>query len=435
LFVKEVSERSKSLQKAAKKEAPMKKMLIFTMLAMILGASLPIIAQRRGQKGRTTRKKKKPTPKKPVTKKEPIVIAPTPAIVKPTKEAMLKEIDNLMHLAQSGEVGLLKKAYEKYKKMREAYGQEEAYKLVKGKDKPIHAAALGDHPEVIEYILSVGESLAASPEYVPNPLIAKGVKNRTPLHVAALHDELRAVQGIVSIAGGGSPAPQNEKLRQAIYYVVNIKDEDGNTPIHLSSSIPGGRGHKRINIFLAEHGADLSAKNNKNQDPLDIARANNNWGTYWELKKRKVPWIGKLAGLTGTALTKAGEIAKKEGEKQLEKAWEKTKEVAKKKWDEMQEKKKVPPAPPIEDLEKKKEPVKKEIEEPGEIPAPPPIEDLEKKREPKKPREKVTPKPMPEEKPDWRKELEEKIKERRKQMEGVEETAKETMPEAEWGDM
>ena len=45
---------------------------------------------------------------------------------------------------------------------------------------------------------------------------------------------------------------------------VNVKDEDGETPLFCASN----NGHKEIVKLLLEHGADVNAKNNYGNSPL-----------------------------------------------------------------------------------------------------------------------------------------------------------------------
>lgn len=48
---------------------------------------------------------------------------------------------------------------------------------------------------------------------------------------------------------------------------INIKDNDGNTPLHYAAK----RGFMGIIRLLVENGADINAKNNDGQTPNDIS--------------------------------------------------------------------------------------------------------------------------------------------------------------------
>jgi ankyrin repeat protein len=139
---------------------------------------------------------------------------------------------------------------------------------------PLHAAALGGHKEVAEFLLSKGVSVSAD---APIP------SGTTPLHCAALAGSADVAELLI---GKGAEIDAKNKIGMTPLHFaasigesetarllvaqgadVNAKREDGWTPL-LSAAYYG---HKDLVLLLLDHGADMNAQMANGAMPSDLA--------------------------------------------------------------------------------------------------------------------------------------------------------------------
>ncbi|NPB02970.1 MAG: ankyrin repeat domain-containing protein [Thermotogae bacterium] len=108
----------------------------------------------------------------------------------------------------------------------------------KSGETPLHVAALNGNLKAVIYLLEMGVS--------PNDRDKRG---RTPLHLAAIREHYDVVKALVD--AGADP---------------NAQDEDGNTPLHYAAVV----GSLKIVKFLLERGADPSLRNLGGMTPCDL---------------------------------------------------------------------------------------------------------------------------------------------------------------------
>ena len=150
---------------------------------------------------------------------------------------------------------------------------------------PLHHAATQDHKKIAELLIAKGADVNA--KFTKGPL-----QGWTPLDFATLSaagnnkeiaDLLRKHGGkhgtIYVAAQGGDIEAVKEFLASGTD--VNVKDEDGDTPLLEAS----GGGHKEVVELLIAAGADVNAKNEVGRRPLDGAIARSHPETADLLRK------------------------------------------------------------------------------------------------------------------------------------------------------
>ena len=105
----------------------------------------------------------------------------------------------------------------------------------------LHMAAARGFLEICEIILSVGE---------PTVLNLRTSMNRTPLHLATIHNHLKIVTLLV-----------NKGAK------IDLIDNDYNTCLHYASN----QGYDNIVEFLLKKNSNINIRNNLGRTPLDIA--------------------------------------------------------------------------------------------------------------------------------------------------------------------
>jgi len=109
---------------------------------------------------------------------------------------------------------------------------------------PLHLASTFGHIEVLKKLL----------ENCPNPREIVDNKGRNIVHIAAIMGQFNVVRYVLRDANDG------------VKDMINDKDYDGNTPLHLAAS------HSRPKIVQAltwDTRVDLHCLNNNNQTALD----------------------------------------------------------------------------------------------------------------------------------------------------------------------
>ncbi|XP_068082099.1 transient receptor potential cation channel subfamily A member 1 [Anabrus simplex] len=157
---------------------------------------------------------------------------------------------------------------------------------------PLHCAAMFDHPEIVEYLVSEGADI--------NPL---DKERRSPLLLAASRGGWRTVHTLIRL--GANINLKDVNHRNALHLVVmnggrleefadevikaqsklsllqllNEKDNTGCSPLHYASR----EGHIRSLENLIRLGACINLKNNNNESPLHFAARYGRYNTVRQL--------------------------------------------------------------------------------------------------------------------------------------------------------
>jgi len=177
----------------------------------------------------------------------------------------------------------------------------------KGKQTPLHVAALEGHAKIAEYLLDHGAELEAKDSEGSSPLLeavrgghleviklllqrgadihTAGSNQKTLLHVAAFHGHKQVVE---YLADSGANIHATDKYFQTPLYVAassgNLEVLDylvskrANmhkainwhhwSPLHAAAS----SNHMEVVKYLVTHGADLEARNREGKRPIDLAK-------------------------------------------------------------------------------------------------------------------------------------------------------------------
>ncbi|KAK6626900.1 Transient receptor putative cation channel subfamily A member 1 [Polyplax serrata] len=157
---------------------------------------------------------------------------------------------------------------------------------------PLHCAAMFDHPEIVEYLISEGAEI--------NPL---DKENRSPLLLAASRAGWRTVLTLIRlkanillkdsnhrnvlslvVMNGGRLEDFAKEVLQAqsekdLMLLLNEKDISGCSPLHYASR----EGHIKSLESLIRLGACINLKNNNNESPLHFAARYGRYNTVRQL--------------------------------------------------------------------------------------------------------------------------------------------------------
>ncbi|KAL0902157.1 hypothetical protein ABMA27_000099 [Loxostege sticticalis] len=120
---------------------------------------------------------------------------------------------------------------------------------------PIHCAAMFDHPDIVNYLISEGSDI--------NPL---DKERRSPLLLAASRAGWRTVHTL-------------DRCEKSLAQLLNEKDNTGCSPLHYASR----EGHIRSLENLIRLGACINLKNNNNESPLHFAARYGRYHTACQL--------------------------------------------------------------------------------------------------------------------------------------------------------
>ncbi|XP_023702416.1 transient receptor potential cation channel subfamily A member 1 isoform X3 [Cryptotermes secundus] len=157
---------------------------------------------------------------------------------------------------------------------------------------PLHCAAMFDHPEIVQYLVSEGADI--------NPL---DKERRSPLLLASSRAGWRTVQILIQLGanihlkdvnsrnvlhlvvmnGGRLEEFANEVIKAqskvSLLQLLNEKDKTGCSPLHYASR----EGHIRSLENLIRLGACINLKNNNNESPLHFAARYGRYNTVRQL--------------------------------------------------------------------------------------------------------------------------------------------------------
>lgn len=157
---------------------------------------------------------------------------------------------------------------------------------------PLHCAAMFDHPEIVQYLVSEGADINALDKEHRSPLLlaasragwktvhtlirmgadisVKDVNHRNVLHLVIMNGGR-----LEEFAKEVSKTQSNAQLLQ----LLNEKDNSGCSPLHYASR----EGHIRSLENLIRLGACINLKNNNNESPLHFAARYGRYNTVKQL--------------------------------------------------------------------------------------------------------------------------------------------------------
>ncbi|XP_049819373.1 transient receptor potential cation channel subfamily A member 1 [Aethina tumida] len=157
---------------------------------------------------------------------------------------------------------------------------------------PLHCAAMFDHPDIVEFLISEGADINCMDK-----------EKRSPLLLAALRGGWRTVHALIRLGAdinikdvnrrnvlhlvvmnGGRLEQFAEEVRKAqsrenLLQLLNEKDITGCSPLHYASR----EGHIRSIENLIRLGACINLKNNNNESPLHFAARYGRYNTVKQL--------------------------------------------------------------------------------------------------------------------------------------------------------
>ncbi|XP_050517339.1 transient receptor potential cation channel subfamily A member 1 isoform X1 [Diabrotica virgifera virgifera] len=157
---------------------------------------------------------------------------------------------------------------------------------------PLHCAAMFDHPEIVEYLVSEGADINVMDKERRSPMLLAALRGgwRTVHTLIRLGADInikdvnrRNVLHLVVMNGGRLEKFASEvseaKSKESLLQLLNEKDINGCSPLHYASR----EGHIRSLENLIRLGACINLKNNNNESPLHFAARYGRYNTVREL--------------------------------------------------------------------------------------------------------------------------------------------------------
>ncbi|XP_037299699.1 transient receptor potential cation channel subfamily A member 1 isoform X2 [Manduca sexta] len=156
---------------------------------------------------------------------------------------------------------------------------------------PIHCAAMFDHPDIVNYLISEGSDINPLDKEKRSPLLLAASRAgwRTVHTLIRLGADIqlkdinsRNVLHLVVINGGRLEefaANCKDRCEKSLAQLLNEKDNTGCSPLHYASR----EGHIRSLENLIRLGACINLKNNNNESPLHFAARYGRYNTACQL--------------------------------------------------------------------------------------------------------------------------------------------------------
>ncbi|EEB19608.1 conserved hypothetical protein [Pediculus humanus corporis] len=157
---------------------------------------------------------------------------------------------------------------------------------------PLHCAAMFDHPEIVEYLISEGAEINPLDKENRSPLLLAASRAgwRTVLTLIRLKANIllkdssyRNILSLVVMNGGRLEDFAQEVLKvqskKDLLLLLNEKDISGCSPLHYASR----EGHIKSLESLIKLGACINLKNNNNESPLHFAARYGRYNTVKQL--------------------------------------------------------------------------------------------------------------------------------------------------------
>ncbi|CAG9864669.1 unnamed protein product [Phyllotreta striolata] len=157
---------------------------------------------------------------------------------------------------------------------------------------PLHCAAMFDHPEIVDYLVSEGADMNAMDKERRSPMLLAALRGgwRTVHMLIKLGADInirdinkRNLLHLVVMNGGRLEKFASEvseaKSKESLLQLLNEKDINGCSPLHYASR----EGHIRSLENLIQLGACINLKNNNNESPLHFAARYGRYNTAKQL--------------------------------------------------------------------------------------------------------------------------------------------------------
>ncbi|KAB0796783.1 hypothetical protein PPYR_10844 [Photinus pyralis] len=157
---------------------------------------------------------------------------------------------------------------------------------------PLHCAAMFDHPDIVEYLISEGAEINALDKEKRSPLLLGASRGgwktvhtliRLGADINVKDINRRNILHLVVMNGGRLEQFANEvkksKYQGNLVQLLNEKDNSGCSPLHYASR----EGHIRSLENLIQLGAVINLKNNNNESPLHFAARYGRYNTVKQL--------------------------------------------------------------------------------------------------------------------------------------------------------
>ncbi|CAG0881691.1 unnamed protein product [Darwinula stevensoni] len=186
---------------------------------------------------------------------------------------------------------------------------------------PLHCAAMFDHRDIVQYLVSLGAWKEATDREKRTPLLLAAQRScwrtvrlllRLNVNIIVKDAHSRNILHLI-IASGGQLEEITDELQGKPEFLdlLNDPDEDGCTPLHFASR----EGRARTLAGLLKYGAAINSKNNSSESPLHFAARYGRFNTVRRLlDSEKGPFI--INESDGTGQTPL-HISSKEGHTRL----------------------------------------------------------------------------------------------------------------------